>query len=166
MSRSSHHSLAFSSSSSSTLFNGINGSVDYVNGLSQVALPERQELELVEHNAARSQRDVILKWRPLRKYANKEGIRGMLLSLGGGTQTMGHWAIEVGQYTHELLVDTEEWHERHRIVVTRQMRHFRGSWPEDRLSANVQDAKNGIQRRICGSTNMTDLKIDEEGQSC
>ena len=68
---------------------------------------------------------------------------------------VGHWAIEVGDYTHELHLGRDK-----------SISHFRGEWLRTpRRAISLGMPKSIVEHTVCGETQMTDRQIDKEGRS-
>lgn len=118
-------------------------------------VPQTSEyLPLVEENPAGFKLPIFVKWRPLARSVNHRGLSGAVKGLGAPIISMSHWAIEVGNYTHELRQGAD-----HTICRSR------GRWvdtPWDGPRKNSKPTKIG-GRIPCGETQMTDFEIDSQG---
>lgn len=94
-------------------------------------------LPLKEKNASGRVRTVYFKHRPL--------TGRFLETLSDGIVEHSHWALEIGDYTHELEVEHS--------AGKRRARHSRGKWTAPPKF-----------RRAIGETSETDARIDEIGE--
>ncbi|KAL1602378.1 hypothetical protein SLS60_005794 [Paraconiothyrium brasiliense] len=81
-----------------------NGSTD----ASNAQTPSRFPLDVVETNAKGAKRGVYVKHRPLRRWMETRGAKGVALRVLSNLQIAGHWGLTIGPYTYEIFQHDKE----------------------------------------------------------
>ncbi|KIW99017.1 uncharacterized protein Z519_00680 [Cladophialophora bantiana CBS 173.52] len=122
-------------------------SLEGSNEASRTYTPSRKPLPFKETNSPGRLRQIYVKYRPVRKFVEGRGLKGMLTNVASYLQTIGHWALVIGPYTYDV-------YEKNGSICV-----FVGEWEE--APAGEEDR---IKMKEVGKTVCTDKDIWKIGQ--